>query len=47
MREIGLDLKRAAYHLKVIMPEAAKKIEGVFDKKIGALEKPLFPRIND
>ena len=34
-------------HSKNILDLPEKKIEGVFDKKIGALEKPLFPRIND
>jgi methionyl-tRNA synthetase len=47
LRETGIDLKKAAYHLKIVMPEVSKKIENVFGDKITALEKPLFPRIND
>ncbi len=45
LAEIGTDLKKAAYHLRAIMPQMAKKIELVFGEKIGVLEKPLFPRI--
>ena len=47
LAEMALDLRRVADHLRAIMPQTAEKIDEVFSKKIMALEKPLFPRIND
>jgi methionyl-tRNA synthetase len=46
LAEIINDLLNAALLLKPIMPEICKKIEEVFDGRVKALEKPLFPRIN-
>lgn len=39
------NIKLAAYHLQIIMPETCKKIEACFGNKVTALESGLFPRI--
>jgi len=39
------NLKKAAFHLRPIMPETAKTIEDHLSKMIKPLEKSLFPRI--
>jgi methionyl-tRNA synthetase len=45
LTECAANLKLAALHLKSVMPETAEKIEKLFDGKIKALDKPLFPRL--
>lgn len=40
-----INLQKAAIYIEPIMPETTKRILEVFEGKIKALEKPLFPRI--
>jgi methionyl-tRNA synthetase len=45
LTECAANLKRAAFHLKPVMPETCEKIEKIFEGEIKPLDKPLFPRI--
>ena len=40
-----INLQKAAIYIEPIIPETTKRILEVFEGKIKALEKPLFPRI--
>ena len=46
LTEIISNIKKAAFHLRPIMPESCQKIEDCFDKTVKPLESSLFPRIN-
>ncbi len=41
------NLKKAAYHLRPIVPDTAKRIEGIFSGVVKPLDKPLFPRVQN
>ena len=39
------NIRKAAFHLQIFMPEVAEKIEKCFKNEVKALEESLFPRI--
>jgi methionyl-tRNA synthetase len=45
LNECIKNIQKAAYHLQILMPEVAKKIENCFKNEVKSLDKPLFPRI--
>lgn len=38
-------IQTASFHLQIIMPEVARRIDNCFENKIKILDNPLFPRI--
>ncbi len=45
LNECIKNIQTASYHLQIVMPEVAKKIENCFKNEVKPLEKSLFPRI--
>ena len=39
------NIRKAAFHLQILMPKVAKKIENCFENEVKALNESLFPRI--
>ncbi|MEI8067367.1 MAG: methionine--tRNA ligase [Candidatus Shapirobacteria bacterium] len=45
LNECISNIRQAAFHLQIVMPEVAKKIENCFENEVKALNESLFPRI--
>jgi len=45
LNECIKNIKTAAFHLQIVMPEVAQKIEKCFKNEVKPLEESLFPRI--
>jgi len=43
--ECTKNIRKAAFHLQIVMPEVAKKIENCFKNEVKPLTESLFPRI--
>ena len=39
------NLRKAAFHLQIVMPKVAEKIEKCFENEVKGLGEPLFPRL--
>jgi methionyl-tRNA synthetase len=39
------NIRKAAFHLQILMPEKSLKIENCFKNEVKVLEESLFPRI--
>ena len=45
LNECIKNLRKAAFHFQILMPEVAKKIENCFKNEVKSISEPLFPRI--
>ena len=45
LNECIKNIQTAAFHLQIVMPEVAQKIEKCFKNEVKPLEESLFPRI--